>query len=289
MVSDRVTNCVVSGSKVTLTLASARVDFHVAIVAMDAWAASDTNKVTGKQKNFGVEVRATTTTTADQYQMATSTLLGDNKSRLGSLASNTPTVGEILVTRSLTNVMDLGMIQFKITVKGTYSLDGDSMVMIAFPSYYNPGLGNNGMPRCVWRDADNAADAETVFCYACWDWQLMVAGPKTAVATAGIAYLRIFNVAMNSFSTAGTFGVGLMNVTSRANHQVNEYAEATDGTSGAWGGVLPIQVDAMVVSNSAMRASTTVTIDFTLPATTGTVTDSADYVALQLPWAAYTW
>merc|ERR1711881_684071 len=129
------------------------------------------------------------------------------KSRLGSKTSNTPTVGEVVLTRELTNVMDLGMLQFKITVKGTYSLDGDSYVMISFPSYYNPGLGNNGMPRCVWRDAENAADAETVWCMACWDWQLMVKGPKTAVATAGAGYLRIFNVAMNSFGTAGTFGV----------------------------------------------------------------------------------
>lgn len=52
--------------------------------------------------------------------------------------SNTPTTGEIEVTRSLTNVMDLGMIQYKITVKGTYSLDGDSWVMLTFPTYYNP-------------------------------------------------------------------------------------------------------------------------------------------------------
>jgi hypothetical protein len=38
-----------------------------------------------------------------------------------------------------------------------------------------------------------------------------------------------------------------------------------------------------------MRASTSVTIDFTLPATTGTVTDANDYVALQLPWGVPTW
>ena len=117
----------------------------------------------------------------------------------------------------------------------------------------------------------------------------MVKGPKTAVATAGIGYLRIFNVAMNSFATAGTFGVGLMNHTSHTNMQVNEWGEATDGTTGAWAGVLPIDVNALVVSSSQMRSSTTVTIDFTLPTTTGTVTEGADYVALTLPWGAFTW
>jgi DNA-binding HxlR family transcriptional regulator len=90
---------------------------------MDPWAASDTNKVTGTQSNFGGSVRTTTSTTDDQYQMVTLTATGDNKSRLGSLTSNTPTVGEVVLTRSLTNVMDLGMVELKITVKGTYSLD----------------------------------------------------------------------------------------------------------------------------------------------------------------------
>jgi len=65
MMSDRVTNCVISGSQVTITLASSKTDFHVAIVAMDAWLASDTNKVTGTQNNFGGAVRTTTSTTDD--------------------------------------------------------------------------------------------------------------------------------------------------------------------------------------------------------------------------------
>jgi len=166
-------------------------------------------------------------------------------------------------------------------------MDGDSWVMISFPSYYNPGLGNNGAPRCVWRNSDNTADEESVFCYAGWDWNLFVKGPKTAVATAAAAYLRIMNVAMNSFATAGTFGVGIMNHTSMTNHQVNEWGEATDTTTGAWGASKPIQVDALVVSSSQLRSSTTVTIDFMLPADGGTA--DADYVALMLPWAAPTW
>lgn len=170
MMSDRVTNCVIAGQTITLSFASAKADFYVGVVAMDAWLASDTNKVTGTQTNFGGSVRTTTGTADDQYQMVTATAYGTNKSKMKGVYSNTPTVGEVEVTRSLTNVMDLGMIQYKITVKGTYSLDGDSMVMLTFPTYYNPGVGNMGMPRCVWRDAENAADAETVFCCSCWDW-----------------------------------------------------------------------------------------------------------------------
>lgn len=51
----------------------------------------------------------------------------------------------------------------------------------------------------------------------------MVAGPKAALATAGIGYLRVFGVAMNSFASAGVFGVGLKNQTSMTNLQVNEW------------------------------------------------------------------
>jgi hypothetical protein len=80
-----------------------------------------------------------------------------------------------------------------------------------------------------------------------------------------------------------------MNHTSHTNMQVNEWGEVTDGTTGAWGGVLPIDVTALVVSSSQMRSTTTVTIDFTLPTTTGTVTEGADYVGLMLPWGAPTW
>lgn len=82
MMSDRVTNCVISGQTVTVTLASSKTDFYVAIAAMDAWLASDTNKVTGTQSNFGGSVRTTTSTTDDQYQMATLTAYGDNKAKL---------------------------------------------------------------------------------------------------------------------------------------------------------------------------------------------------------------
>jgi hypothetical protein len=73
--------------------------------------------------------------------MVTLTAYGANKAKLANVYSNTPTVGEVVLTRSLTNIMDLGMVQLAITVKGTYSLDGDSYVMVSFPSYYNPGLG----------------------------------------------------------------------------------------------------------------------------------------------------
>lgn len=65
MLSDRVTNCVIAGQTVTLTLASSKTDFHVTIVAMDAWLASDTNKVTGVQQNFASNARLTTSTTDD--------------------------------------------------------------------------------------------------------------------------------------------------------------------------------------------------------------------------------
>lgn len=58
-----------------------------------------------------------------------------------------------------------------------------------------------------------------------------------------------------------------MNQTSALNMQVNEFATATDTASGTFAAVSPIDVTALVVQNLAMRSTTQVTIDFTLPAT----------------------
>jgi len=84
MMSDRVSNCVIAGQTITLSLADSRADFYVAVVAMDAWLASDTNSVTGTQTNFGVSTRTTTGTADDQYKMPTLTniALADNKAKL---------------------------------------------------------------------------------------------------------------------------------------------------------------------------------------------------------------
>lgn len=56
--SDLVSDCVVSGSSVTVTMAKdSTANFHVQIVGMDAWLASATNKVSGTVTNFGVAVQ----------------------------------------------------------------------------------------------------------------------------------------------------------------------------------------------------------------------------------------
>jgi len=82
MMSDRVTNCVISGQTVTITLATSRVDFYVTVIAGDAWGASDTNSVDGEQKNFNQVVRSTTGVAEDKYTMVTLTAYGDNKAKL---------------------------------------------------------------------------------------------------------------------------------------------------------------------------------------------------------------
>lgn len=51
--SDLVSDCVISGSKVTVKMASnSAATFHVQIVGMDAWLASTSKQITGTVSNF---------------------------------------------------------------------------------------------------------------------------------------------------------------------------------------------------------------------------------------------
>lgn len=98
--------------------------------------------------------------------------------------------------------------------------------------------------------------------------------------------IRVYGVQQNLFSTAGNFGVGLTNATYWASHKhLTEFKLAPDATaSGVWGGVSPIDVTSMTLSKSIMRSTADLTMAFTLPATSGTVTASSDFVALTLPF-----
>lgn len=55
--SKLVSKCVVSGSSVTLTMASTSADFFVQITGMTAWAAGASQKVSGSVTNFGTSVQ----------------------------------------------------------------------------------------------------------------------------------------------------------------------------------------------------------------------------------------
>lgn len=157
--SDIVSKCVVSGSGVTLTLAKAGSNFMVALMGSGAWLANDANKVTGQVNNFGTKVQDTDSNTTNQYSMATGSAAGSNSNLVNK--TNTPTVGAVVLTRTLTNVMDIGMLNFEIEVK-EQELNADSCVCLSVPTYYNPTVG--GMPRCAYWDATAGADLETVFC-----------------------------------------------------------------------------------------------------------------------------
>lgn len=133
VMSDYVSNCVISGSTVTLTMAQTKtVNFHVQIVGMDAWAAT-AGKVTGTVTNFGAAVQTTDATTTNQYDLA---VVGTT-----TASSNEPLATmTVVVARSLVNVMDIGMVQLTVTPKGA-NFDKDSLAYISFPTYYNPNIG----------------------------------------------------------------------------------------------------------------------------------------------------
>jgi hypothetical protein len=110
VMSDAVSNCVISGSTVTITMAkTATVNFHVQITAMDAWAAT-AGKVTGTVTNFGASVQTEDSTTTNQYDLA---VVGTT-----ATASNAPLATmTAVVARSLVNIMDIGMVEFTVTPK----------------------------------------------------------------------------------------------------------------------------------------------------------------------------
>jgi hypothetical protein len=90
---------------------------------------------------------------------------------------------------------------------------------------------------------------------------------------------------MNLFATAGNFGVGLTNQTYWSTHaQLHEYAVKEDVATGVWGAKAPLAVTSVTSSSNDLRSSTDMTIAFDLKATTDTVTNDADFIAVQLPY-----
>jgi len=187
-----------------------------------------------------------------------------------------------VVTRSLTNVMDAGMVAFTITPAGA-DWGVNDLAFISFPTYYNPNIGS--MIRCALYDTKAKADGERLYCSVAWDYTLQVYGPSTAQKKAAAFELRVYGVSMNLHTAAGNFGVGLTNSTYwGTNKALTEFKIAADTTTGVWGGKAHIDVTSVASSSTAVRGSTDITIAFNLLATTDTVTNDADFVAVQLPY-----
>lgn len=90
---------------------------------------------------------------------------------------------------------------------------------------------------------------------------------------------------MNSFSAAGKFGVGLTNSTYWASDmKLLEFKTVSDGTTGAWKAKGIIDITKAELSNQDMRSSVDITVEFTLPTTSDTSMNDADYVGLELPF-----
>jgi hypothetical protein len=275
--SDLASSCVVADTKITVTMAkAATANFFVQVVGVKAWAASATKAITGNVISFTTTVM-TQNTDATKNTMALA-IVGTTVA-----SSNEPTsTMTAVVARSLVNVMDCGMISFTITPKGA-DFGANSLAFISFPTYYNPNIG--GMMRCALYDTKAKADGERLYCKVAWDYTLQVFGPATAQKKDAAFELRVYGVAMNLHAAAGNFGVGLTNATYWGTDQkLVEFKTAADTTTGVWGGKAPISVQSVALSNAVLRATSDITIDFTLQATTDTVTNGADYVAVVLPY-----
>jgi hypothetical protein len=168
--SDLVSNCVVSGSSVTVTMAANKAaNFFVQVVGMSAWAASSSNSVTGTVTNFGIAVQTQDSDATKQVKMA---VVGTTAAASNDVSASTMTA---VVARSLVNVMDIGMVSFTITPK-VRDWDVNGYAFISFPTYYNPTIGD--MLRCSLHAAKK--DTERLYCAVAWDYTLQVWGPATA-------------------------------------------------------------------------------------------------------------
>lgn len=182
-------------------MAKSTASFFVTVVGMDAWKASATNDVSATLKNFGQDTAKTSDTVTDQYQMSVA----------GTTAttSNTPLATmTVTVAKKLTNVMDVGMVEFTITPKA-YDFGASSLAYISFPTYYNPTIGD--MMRCSLYDATAKKDKERLYCAVSWCYTLRVMGPAATAKKDAAFVLRVYGVNMNTYATAAKFGVGLTN------------------------------------------------------------------------------
>lgn len=66
--------------------------------------------------------------------------------------------------------------------------------------------------------------------------------------------------------------------------KVLEYKTVSDGTTGKWGAKGIIDVTKVELSSVDMRSTTDITIEFTLPTTSDTSMNDADFVGLELPF-----
>jgi len=172
--SDLVNACVVSGSVITVTMAKdSTANFHVQLVGTAAWGAV-AGTVTGTVTNYGNAVQTAGTASSTNVHTALSVV--------GTAATNcndvSATLTTVTLTRSLTNVMDIGMLAFTITPKSAYSWGVNDYAFISFPSYYNPNIGEH--IRCALYDTKAKADGERLYCACAWDYTLQVWGPSTA-------------------------------------------------------------------------------------------------------------
>lgn len=273
--SDRVRNCAISGSTVTLSMGlSATINYHVVITAMDAWAAT-AGKVTGTVTNFGDAVQTQDATADNQYALA---VVGTT-----TASSNLPLATmTVTVARSLVNVMDVGMVEFTITPQDA-AFGKNSLAFISFPAYYNPMIGQ--MMRCSLYDATGKKDGDRLYCNVAWDYTLRVMGPSTDQAKGTAFVLRVYGVQMNAHSAAGNFGVGLTNSTYWASDsKLTEFKAAPDTATGSWLGKLAIDVTALTLSKNELRSTSDITMAFTLPTTSDGVTTGSDYIAMTLPY-----
>ena len=232
-----------------------------------------TSAITGTMTNFGTAVQEFDSDAANVVDLAAATVA-------------TPATTTIVLTKTYKNTMDIGKFSFAVTLGEIASWDKAGKALITFPSYYNAHLGEG--VRCSLKTSDGTTEA--LYCELKWDWTLEVWGPRTNAQAKDTAFdLIVTGVTQNNAATAESFCLTFSNETLGA-ETYQEFGLVVDTVeTTAWVAVAPFDVTKITASKLFVRGKTNVDIEFTLSATTGTVTNGGDYVSVTFPsnWKSY--
>jgi hypothetical protein len=156
-----VSECTVSGSKVTVKMAASSVDFFVVVNRAAAWTSTGSFKISAELKNYGSKVQETDNASGKQMALTAAKT---------AMATDTT----LVVEKTLHNTMDTGSLRFKVTFKKLATWGATNHAFVEFPSYYKPNVGE--YLTCAVEDSKKV-QKELLYCEMRWDFSLKIWGP----------------------------------------------------------------------------------------------------------------
>ena len=201
--------------------------------------------------------------------------------KLHAFKVDSPGTTTVKLSKKFTRTMDIGYVQFEVTLRSMTLWGKEGHALIQFPNYYSPKIGVG--VKCQLIEASGTA--HDLSCSSPWDWTLKVSGPKDKTMTKDNKFfIKIDGVTMNNPNTEQNFQIGFSDKTDI--ESVSEFGLFEDNlmTHGAWSTLKPLEVLSIVYKTKHVRSRTEIVVRFTVPVTqTGALTNG-EYIAMTLPW-----